>query len=442
MTDYEKIISEFSKNKRLSLLVKDLINSNENLAKTVSKLEQKLIYYENPHSSPSANSLLYKKQKKDKTKIHQIVGTFHGTRINYDMFCVNMNLENSVKPLISIIILNYNAGELLINCVESIKKSNFQNFEIIVVDNNSNDESHLICKKKNKEIILINNLKNFGFCEGNNIGVRKAKGKFIIIINPDTTVTPNWLNGFLDAFQNNGDGIYQPKIISLDDKKTILSTGNMIHLFGFGFARDKGNKYTDHLEKVEKIPYSSGTCIFTTKKLFEKLGMFDPFIFLYHDDLDLSWRATLQKIDSFYVPTITIFHKSSYNFRWSGKKFFWLERNRKYCILTHYSKETQKKIATQLFLTDLLVWITYLIKGFIWIKIKAELDIMKNKDAINKKYLEIEKTKMISDEEIMQKFSDTIWIPTYITNNFSSKLFNLILKKLSKKARIKMKLNI
>ena len=63
------------------------------------------------------------------------------------MFCVNMNLENSVKPLISIIILNYNAGELLINCVESIKKSNFQNFEIIVVDNNSNDESHLICKK-------------------------------------------------------------------------------------------------------------------------------------------------------------------------------------------------------------------------------------------------------------------------------------------------------
>ena len=170
--------------------------------------------------------------------------------------------------------------------------------------------------------------------------------------------------------------------------------------------------------------------------------MFDPFIFLYHDDLDLSWRATLQKIDSFYVPTITIFHKSSYNFRWSGKKFFWLERNRKYCILTHYSKETQKKIATQLFLTDLLVWITYFIKGFIWIKIKAELDIMKNKDAINKKYLEIEKTKMISDEEIMQKFSDTIWIPTYITNNFSSKLFNLILKKLSKKARIKMKLNV
>ena len=343
-----------------------------------------------------------------------------------------MNLKNEENPLVSIIILNYNAGNLLIDCVESILRSKYSNYEVIVVDNNSKDNSHVKCKEKFEQISLIQNSENLGFCEGNNIGVRNAKGKFIVIINPDTTVTPNWLNGFLDAFQNHGDGIYQPKIISLDDKKTILSTGNMIHLFGFGFARDKGNKYTDHLEKVEKIPYSSGTCIFTTKKLFEKLGMFDPFIFLYHDDLDLSWRATLQKIDSFYVPTITIFHKSSYNYRWSGKKFFWLERNRKYCILTHYSKETQKKIATQLFLTDLLVWITYFIKGFFWIKIKAELDIMKNKDAINKKYLEIEKTKMISDEELIKEFPDEIFVPTNVSEQSMNNKFNSILTKLSK----------
>jgi len=352
-----------------------------------------------------------------------------------------MNLENNVKPLVSIIILNYNAGELLINCVESILKSDFKNYEVIVVDNNSNDKSHLDCKKKFKEINLVENSENFGFCEGNNIGIRDAKGEFIIIINPDTTITPNWINGFLDAFQNYGDGIYQPKIISLEDKKTILSTGNMIHLFGFGFARDKGNKTTKHYDKVEKITYSSGTCIFTTKKLFEKVGMFDPFLFLYHDDLDLSWRASLQKIDSFYVPTVTVFHKESYNFQWSSKKFFWLERNRKYCILTHFSKETQKKMSTQLFLTDLLVWTLYFLKGFLWVKIKAELDIMKNREIIDKKYLEIEKSKLVSDKEIIQKFSDEIWIPTDITNNFSSKLFNTILKKLSKKARIKINLS-
>ena len=348
-------------------------------------------------------------------------------------------MENNKTPLVSIIILNYNAGKLLLDCVESILKSDFKNYEIIVVDNNSKDKSHLICKEKFEEIKLIENSQNFGFCEGNNIGAKNAKGEFIIIINPDTTVTPNWINEFLKANKENGDGIYQPKIISLEDKKTILSTGNMIHLFGFGFARDKGNLKTKHIENIEKITYSSGTCIFTTKKLFEKIGMFDSFLFLYHDDLDLSWRASMQKIDSFYVPTITVFHKESYNFQWSSKKFYWLERNRKYCILTHYSKETQKKIATELFLLDILVWVSYFFKGFLLVKIKAELEIRKNKKKIEEKYLELEKIKLVSDEEMIKKFSDEIWIPKDVSNNFFNKLFNLTLKKLSINARKKLK---
>ena len=348
-------------------------------------------------------------------------------------------MKNNQTPLVSIIILNYNAGKLLLDCVESILKSDFKNYEIIVVDNNSKDESHLICKEKFEEIKLIENSQNFGFCEGNNIGAKNAKGEFIIIINPDTTVTPNWINEFLKANKENGDGIYQPKIISLEDKKTILSTGNMIHLFGFGFARDKGNLKTKNIENVEKITYSSGTCIFTTKKLFEKIGMFDSFLFLYHDDLDLSWRASMQKIDSFYVPTITVFHKESYNFQWSSKKFYWLERNRKYCILTHYSKETQKKIASELFLSDVLIWISYFFKGFLLVKIKAELEIRKNKKKIEEKYLELEKIKLVSDQEMIKKFSDEIWIPKDVSNNFFNKLFNLTLKKLSIKARKKLK---
>jgi len=348
-------------------------------------------------------------------------------------------LKNNQTPLVSIIILNYNAGKLLLDCVESILKSDFKNYEIIVVDNNSKDKSHLICKEKFEEIKLIENSQNFGFCEGNNIGAKNAKGEFIIIINPDTTVTPNWINEFLKANKENGDGIYQPKIISLEDKKTILSTGNMIHLFGFGFARDKGNLKTKNVENVEKITYSSGTCIFTTKKLFEKIGMFDSFLFLYHDDLDLSWRASMQKIDSFYVPTITVFHKESYNFQWSSKKFYWLERNRKYCILTHYSKETQKKIASELFLSDVLIWISYFFKGFLLVKIKAELEIRKNKKKIEEKYLELEKIKLVSDEEMIKKFSDEIWIPKDVSNNFFNKLFNLTLKKLSINARKKLK---
>ena len=348
-------------------------------------------------------------------------------------------MNENLQPLVSIVVLNFNAKDFLIKCIDSIFQSQYKDFEVILVDNASEDDTYKICKENHPEINLIINQENLGYCGGNNVGIKNATGEFIIILNPDTLVDPNWINEFLKANKENGDGIYQPKIISLEDKKTILSTGNMIHLFGFGFARDKGNLKTRHIENVERITYSSGTCIFTTKKLFEKIGMFDSFLFLYHDDLDLSWRASMQKIDSFYVPTITVFHKESYNFQWSSKKFYWLERNRKYCILTHYSKETQKKIASELFLSDVLVWISYFFKGFLLVKIKAELEIRKNKNKIEEKYLELEKIKLVSDEEMIKKFSDEIWIPKDVSNNFFNKLFNLTLKKLSINARKKLK---
>ena len=360
----------------------------------------------------------------------------------YYLICNNISfcrLENEKNPLVSIIILNYNAGNLLIDCVESILKTKYDNYEVIVVDNNSNDNSHIKCKEKFKQILLIQNSKNLGFCEGNNIGISHSKGEFVIILNPDTIVTEFWINEFLRTYNENGDGIYQPKILSLDDKETISSIGNEIQLFGFGFSKNKGNKIDNSSNKIEKITYASGACLFTKKEILEKIGMFDPFLFLYHDDLDLGWRGMLYNIDSFYIPTITVLHKESYNLKWSSKKFFWLERNRKYCILTHFSKDTRKKIFSELILTDLLVWGSYMIKGFLSVKIKAELDILKNKKKIEERYLEIEKKKMVSDLEIINRFSDEIWIPKVIGNGVGSKYFNIVLKKLSISARKKLK---
>ena len=95
------------------------------------------------------------------------------------------------EPLVSIIVLNYNAGELLIECVESIFNSNYNNLEVIVVDNISKDNSHIECKEKFQKIKFIENKENLGYCEGNNVGIREAIGEFLVILNPDVIVTPN-----------------------------------------------------------------------------------------------------------------------------------------------------------------------------------------------------------------------------------------------------------
>ena len=157
------------------------------------------------------------------------------------------------KSLVSVIVLNYNAGKLLIDCIDSIKKSTHQFLEIIVVDNISSDNSQIECKNKFPDIKLIQNKKNLGYCEGNNIGIREAKGEYIMILNPDTIIEPSSIEELILAYEKHGEGLYQPKILSLGEKNIIQSTGNMIHVFGFGFARDKGQKVGENSEDIGRI---------------------------------------------------------------------------------------------------------------------------------------------------------------------------------------------
>ena len=339
------------------------------------------------------------------------------------------------NPLISVVVLNYNAGELLLNCIESIKKSAYKNLEIIVVDNISTDKSQKICKEKYPGIKLIQNDENFGYCEGNNIGIREAKGDYIIILNPDTIVESNWVEELISAYNKFGEGLYQPKHLSLNEKTVYMSAGNMLNIFGFGYAREKGNKDENQFNKIEEISYASGTCLFTSSNVLKKVGLFDPFIFLYHDDLDLGWRASQLGIKSYYVPTSIIYHAESYSLKWNAEKFYWLERNRKYCILTHYSKQTYSKIFPKLLVVDFFVWIFYLTKGFLGSKIRAELDIRKNKKIIQSKYEELESKKIISDNDLIAKFSDSLHVPSNVTGKNTNSMFNSVIKRLSKSAK-------
>ena len=339
------------------------------------------------------------------------------------------------NPLVSIIVLNYNAGELLLNCVESLQKLDYKNTEIIVVDNISTDNSQNECKEKFPNIKLIQNNENVGYCGGNNIGMKHAKGEFITILNPDTIVESNLISQLLIAFKENGNGLYQPKILSIDDKRILQSTGNMIHIFGFGFAKDKGKLDEIKDNRNREVGYASGTCLFSSRIIFEKLSYFDEFLFLYHDDLDLGWRAKQIGIKSYFVPSTAVFHAESYSLKWSKKKFYWLERNRKYCLKTHYSKETLNKIKWDLWYTEILVWVFYFSKGYIFAKIQADRDLKQNYEFINKKQNEIENKKVISDVNLIKEFPDRIEVPKDVSEGFQSKVFLNLIEFLSKKAK-------
>ena len=277
---------------------------------------------------------------------------------------------------ISIIILNYNAGILLEKCISSVMKSNYRNFEIILVDNASEDNSHKNCKTRFPEIRLIENKENFGYCEGNNIGLRQMTGKYCVILNPDTEVESNWLDEFITEYKKHGDGLYQPKLLATDDKTRINSAGNMINIFGFGYSIGKGKKDAPKYNEFKIINYASGACLFTSKKTLETIGYFESYLFAYHDDLDLGWRASQLGIKSFYVPNAIVNHSESFSFKWNAKKFYLLERNRWYCLLTHYSKSTFYKLLPSLVVIEIMIYILFISKGMLKEKIRATRDIL------------------------------------------------------------------
>jgi hypothetical protein len=138
-------------------------------------------------------------------------------------------------------------------------------------------------------------------------------------------------------------------------------------------------------------------------------------------------------INSFYVPASVIFHPiEGYSFKWSKFKFYLMERNRQYCLLTHFSKSSYFKMLPSLILVDFAVSLFYLKKGMFGTKIRTSLNILKNLTKISKKYEEIQSTRILSDKEIIEIFQDKIQVPKWVVSEESNEIFNNFLNKLSK----------
>ena len=337
--------------------------------------------------------------------------------------------DNKKNPLISIVITNYNGDQLLLDCLQSVFKSTYKNYEVILVDNSSTDKSHLEAKNLFPNIQLIINKKNLG-ATGRNSGIIAAKGEFIVLLDNDTKVKPNWLNEFLKNYKKNGYGIYQGKLMSMDNPSRINSAGCMINIFGFSFARGSGEVDKGQYDNKIEINIAATTCAFFPKDVFDKVGLFDPKFFAYLDDTDFGWRSLIQGIKSYFAPSVVAYHKWSGTTKWSAMKFYLLEKNRQICIRTLYSKKTFNKLLPLFKIVDFGVSLLYMKKGMMKEKRRADKFIKTNKNYISKRYFDLQRKRKLEDHEIIKKFSDNITLPKDSFEDVS--ILNEILKKTSK----------
>ncbi len=206
-------------------------------------------------------------------------------------------IKDLSAPELSIIIVNYNSGDYLKNCLNSIKK-NIKKivYEIIIVDNCSSDDS-ITGIKKDEKIRIIKNKKNLGFARANNIGVSQAKGEYILILNNDTIIFDNSIEKLLDYKKQHPEiGILSP-VILYEDKSFQLSFGFDINLLSELFLKYFAETYYKFLYKIKKDNFIiqpnwiSGACFLIEKKLYESVSGFDEKFFLYTEDADFGRRV-------------------------------------------------------------------------------------------------------------------------------------------------------
>jgi GT2 family glycosyltransferase len=237
-----------------------------------------------------------------------------------------------VKPLVSVIVLNWNGADILEECLLSLKAQTYAPLEVIVVDNGSTDDSVARVKEKfGDSVRLHQNPTNLGFAGGNNVAIRTANGDYIALLNNDATADPRWVEELVEAAEAlPGVGMCASKIYSFDQPGILDSAGGLL-IYPDGLSRGRGRLERDlgQYEKREEVLLPSGCACLYRRTMLDEIGSFDEDFFAYSDDTDLGLRGRMAGWKCEYVPTAIAYHRySSTGGRYSKLKAFLAERNR------------------------------------------------------------------------------------------------------------------
>ena len=224
---------------------------------------------------------------------------------------------------LSVIIVSYNVSNFLRQCLLSVKKASENiDCEIIIVDNNSTDDSCAMVENEFPEIILTKNNINTGFSKANNQAIKLAKGRFILLLNPDTIVDEatfdkciRFMNlnpdaGALGVRMINGEGSFLP-----ESKRSFPTASTaFFKTFGLSFlfpgSKVLNRYYLPHIDsfKTSLTEVISGAFMFIRQEVLNKAGLLDEDFFMYGEDIDLSYRLLQTGYNNYYFPDTQITH--------------------------------------------------------------------------------------------------------------------------------------
>lgn len=312
----------------------------------------------------------------------------------------------TARNKVAIAIVTYNSAKKLPDCLSSLKKTNYppELIDIIVVDNNSEDNSIAVVKEYFPSVRLIANKDNRGFASANNQAYEAAKSlgvDYLVLLNDDTIVDSLWLAKMIEtAESDNHVAAVQAKLMLYPEKNLINSYGNALTFLDFGYCNDY--RSPDKTGEAIEVAYPSGAAVAIKMSALESIGLFDESFFMYHEDVDLGWRLRLIGYKIMMEPNAVVYHK--YSFGKASYKYYHMERNRQIVALKNYKLATLLIFFPPWLIMELGLIFFAAVNGWLKEKLQGYAWIIKNAGKIKAARQAIQKQRVVSDRKILKLF--------------------------------------
>lgn len=220
---------------------------------------------------------------------------------------------SSVQPFFSVLVVNYNAGEMLQDAINSLKNQTFKDFEVLIVDNDSQIEpiGNLDLDGLPK-VRVMREKTNHGFARGNNLGAKQASGKWLALLNPDAVADPNWLQEIHKATERHPTcRVFACGQINMDEPELLDGAGDAYFAFGIPWRGGYEHPRSALPQEDSHCFSPCGASAIYERDLFLSIGGYDERFFCYCEDVDLGIRLQLSGEKCVLLPDALIYHKGS-----------------------------------------------------------------------------------------------------------------------------------
>ncbi len=222
----------------------------------------------------------------------------------------------SPSPKVAVVILNWNGRNYLEQFLPSVLSTTYSNYEVIIADNGSTDDSIDFLKSHYPGIGFVSFPTNYGFAKGYNEALKKVEADYYILLNSDVEVQPAWLQPMVDLLEGNKEiAACQPKILSYTNKTMFEyagAAGGWLDKFGYPFAKgrvfDISEVDNGQYDQSEPIFWASGAALFIRPAVFREMKGFDEYFFAHQEEIDLCWRIQLSGYKIYSCPSAVVYH--------------------------------------------------------------------------------------------------------------------------------------